>query len=90
METRAGDVLVLYSDGVLDAVGAPDRFGPDRLKGALTSTSCAPDAIRRLDHALADFQLGPQSDDIAVLAIERRPTRGARQVAVAANDPYER
>ena len=31
----ADDVLVLYTDGVLDAKGAEDRFGEDRLREAL-------------------------------------------------------
>ena len=35
VELRAGDVLVLYSDGVTDTVGADGRFGEERLLEAL-------------------------------------------------------
>jgi serine phosphatase RsbU (regulator of sigma subunit) len=68
---RPGDVLVLYSDGVLDAAGAEDRFGPERLQAALAPAGGAADAVARVDRALAEFQVGFQADDTAVLAIER-------------------
>jgi serine phosphatase RsbU (regulator of sigma subunit)/PAS domain-containing protein len=73
IDIRDGDVLVLYSDGVLDTVGAHDRFGPERLKGALAGASGARDAVARIDAALAAFQVGRQADDTAVVAVERRP-----------------
>ncbi len=72
-----GDVLLLYSDGVLDTVGAEDRFGPDRLTGALAGAAGAEAAIRRLDAALAEFQVGRQADDTAVLGVERLPVGSA-------------
>ncbi|HET8980762.1 MAG TPA: SpoIIE family protein phosphatase [Solirubrobacteraceae bacterium] len=68
---QAGDILVLYSDGVLDATGAADRFGPERLQDALAGAACAQDAVARVRQALAGFEVGPQADDTAVLAIER-------------------
>ena len=69
---HAGDLLVLYSDGVLDATGADDRFGPERLQATLAPAGGATDAVDRVDRALAAFQVGFQADDTAVLAIERR------------------
>ena len=69
---HAGDLLVLYSDGVLDATGADDRFGPERLQATLAPAGGAADAVDRVDRALAAFQVGFQADDTAVLAIERR------------------
>jgi sigma-B regulation protein RsbU (phosphoserine phosphatase) len=72
-----GDILLLYSDGVLDAVGAEDRFEAERLQAALAGTTTAKDAVERVQHALADFQFGAQHDDIAVLAVE--PVRAHRR-----------
>jgi serine phosphatase RsbU (regulator of sigma subunit) len=66
-----GDVLALYSDGLLDATGAEDRFGPERLQQTLTGASTATDTIARLEQALSRFQVGAQADDVAVLAVER-------------------
>ena len=73
---RSGDVLVLYSDGVLDATGAEDRFGPERLRAALAPAADAADAVARVERALADFEVGFQADDTAVLAIERVAVTG--------------
>ena len=66
-----GDVLLLYSDGLLDASGAKDRFGPDRLLEALEGTSSATDAIARVERALSRFEVRAQADDTAVLAVQR-------------------
>jgi PAS domain S-box-containing protein len=74
---RPGDILVLYSDGVLDATGAEDRFGPDRLQTVLAPALSAADAVARIEQALADFQVGPQADDTAVLAVQRIAVPGA-------------
>lgn len=71
LPVQPGDVLVLYSDGVLDAVGADDRFEAERLQSTLAGATGAHDAVERVQRALADFQLGAQHDDIAVLAVER-------------------
>jgi PAS domain S-box-containing protein len=68
---RPGDILVLYSDGVLDAAGGEDRFGPERLQQALACATSATDAVTRIERALADFEVGAQVDDTAVLAVER-------------------
>jgi serine phosphatase RsbU (regulator of sigma subunit) len=70
-----GDILVLYSDGVTDTVGSHARFGEQRLEEALTAASTAADAVAGIRRALADFQVGAQADDVAVLAVQR--TRGA-------------
>ncbi|HWE11145.1 MAG TPA: SpoIIE family protein phosphatase [Solirubrobacteraceae bacterium] len=68
---RPGDVLVLYSDGLLDATGSVDRFGAERLRRTLTGASGAHDVMARIKRALAEFQVGAQADDTAVLAVER-------------------
>ncbi len=77
LPVRPRDVLVLYSDGVLDAVGADDRFGPDRLLETLTGATGAADAVARIERELARFEVGAQADDTAILAVERIGDRAA-------------
>jgi PAS domain S-box-containing protein len=71
LELQSGDVLVLYTDGVLDARGPDDRFGEERLAEALAGASTALDAVERVRAALHDFAGETQDDDTAVLALER-------------------
>ena len=71
LELRARDILVLYTDGVTDAIGAGERFGMQRLADALRGASGAADAVRRIEQAVAAFEDGPHCDDTAVLAIMR-------------------
>jgi serine phosphatase RsbU (regulator of sigma subunit) len=66
-----GDVLVLYTDGVFDAVGEDGRFGEERLQHTVAGASNAHDAVARIDAALSAFEVGAQADDTAVLAVER-------------------
>lgn len=73
---RAGDMLVLYSDGVLDTVGAAERFGQERLQTVLSGATSPIVAVERTKAALAGFQTGAQHDDVALVAVERLGTRG--------------
>ncbi len=68
---HAGDTLVLYTDGVLDTVGAEERFGEQRLRAALEASDTAePDAlVTALAAALEAFRHGPQRDDTAIAAV---------------------
>ncbi|MDQ6728747.1 MAG: SpoIIE family protein phosphatase [Actinomycetota bacterium] len=70
-----GSTLVLYTDGVTDAVGDGGRFGTERLLGTLGSlrTGSAVAIVDGLLAALAGFQVGANADDVAVLAL-RYPT----------------
>jgi serine phosphatase RsbU (regulator of sigma subunit) len=74
---QPGDVLVLFSDGVLDATGADGRFGAERLRQAIAPARGARDAVARIEAALARFEVGDQADDTAVLAVERTGDRTA-------------
>ena len=51
VQLETGDCLVLYTDGVLDAASATERFGEERLLDALTGTVASPQAAieRRRD-----------------------------------------
>jgi PAS domain S-box-containing protein len=64
-----GDVLVLYTDGVIDADGDAERFGDERLTETLRGTADASDAVGRIHRALEAFEVGAQADDTAVLAM---------------------
>jgi serine phosphatase RsbU (regulator of sigma subunit) len=66
----AGDVLVLYTDGVTDAKGESDRFGEQRLLEVLRGVTDAAGAVAAIDRALSAFQAGSQADDTAVLAAD--------------------
>jgi PAS domain S-box-containing protein len=71
LEIERGDVLVLYTDGVLDARGPDGRFGEERLQQTLAGTSSADAAIEGIQRDLREFGGPEQDDDIAALAIER-------------------
>ncbi|MEJ7825725.1 MAG: SpoIIE family protein phosphatase [Solirubrobacteraceae bacterium] len=86
VDLRTADVLVLYTDGVFDTVGADGRFGEQRLAETVAGVGDAGEAVRRIDRALSSFEVGEQADDTAVLAVERVATdvrpRGSGDPAV--------
>jgi PAS domain S-box-containing protein len=73
VELRHGELLVIYTDGVIEAPGREERFGVERLRALLEAHAGSdPRALLgRLDAALDAFSLAPARDDIAVLALRR-------------------
>lgn len=78
------EMLVLYTDGVIDTRGPRDRFGAERLEAVLAAAGGRdPDHLAgALDAALLDFQHGPQRDDVAVLVLQ--PGRAAGETGIHA------
>ena len=75
---RKGDLLVLYTDGVIDAMGERERFGEERLENAIADSREPQDALRRIEDSLVEFEEGDQVDDTCALAIARLPLASAR------------
>lgn len=78
-----GDRLLLYTDGVTEgraADGTP--FGLDRLADFITRHSSAllpaPETMRRLNHAILDYQHGRLRDDATAVLIEWQPDQPGR------------
>jgi serine phosphatase RsbU (regulator of sigma subunit)/PAS domain-containing protein len=82
LEARAlpGDRLLLYTDGVIDAVGHGGRFGEQRLVSTLESLEAAgaDDVAREVLASIDAFAVGEQADDIAIISLVRDPALDAR------------
>ena len=74
----AGELLVLYTDGVTDAAGTDERFGERRLQALLADAREPDEALRRIEDGLVEFEHGEQADDTCALAIARLPLAAAR------------
>jgi serine phosphatase RsbU (regulator of sigma subunit) len=74
VEVSPDQLLLLYTDGVTEAVGREDRFGTDRLRTLLAANAGASpeELLAKLDAEIERFSDGPRRDDIAALAL--RPT----------------
>jgi phosphoserine phosphatase RsbU/P len=79
---RPGESLILYTDGVTDALSPEgDFFGEPRLFSLITTHGKEPirEMLEHLDDALIEFRRGlPPIDDITLLAIQRETTRRKR------------
>lgn len=72
VEILAGDILVLYSDGVTEAVsGAGEEFGEERLEAVLrrARAGSAAEAAAAIMDEVAAFGGGSRADDVTVVAI---------------------
>lgn len=74
VELEAGDVLVLYTDGVIEAAAASgERYGPDRLERLIEANGHL--AVARLcDVVLEDVRrfMHAQHDDLTILVARQR------------------
>jgi PAS domain S-box-containing protein len=92
IDLEPGTTLVAYTDGVTDAVGTDGgRYGMARLAEALRQCPGrgAAGVVKALEDALGSFQVGPNADDTAVLALRRRSRRHTRQRTVRELRPIE-
>ena len=71
IELGAGDAVVLYTDGVVEARRGDDIFGEDRLRGLLQTCTRydARGVANAVRQAVADFQPGVPHDDMAILVL---------------------
>jgi PAS domain S-box-containing protein len=74
IELNADDQLVLYTDGVIEARGATERFGEARLRAELAGADRPLAAIGRVTAALESFLGDEPDDDVALVAIRRTGT----------------
>jgi sigma-B regulation protein RsbU (phosphoserine phosphatase) len=75
LELDSGDTLILYTDGVVDAVNNRDEaYGMSRLFN-ITTESCSWDPDKFVSSCVSDLSKfrgsGPRFDDISILAIRR-------------------
>jgi serine phosphatase RsbU (regulator of sigma subunit) len=66
-----GDLLLLYTDGILDARSGRETFGEERLREALAGCRDRPAAttLRAIDDAVRAFSPGRPRDDKALFAV---------------------
>ena len=73
---EAGDILLLYTDGVIECENADgDEFGVERLSRLVEEHhgKTSQDLVNRITEEVKLFSGGaPQSDDITLIAIEKR------------------
>lgn len=75
VDLRAGDALVLYTDGVTDELRADDRLGIEVLDEILGSRAGedAEALAEAIDHAVRGPHKHPPRDDVAILVMRVRP-----------------
>ena len=75
LQLEHGDTLLLYTDGVTEAINSGDEeFGEQRLQAVLAqlTSNSSQDIIERIKVCVSDFAgEAEQSDDITLLAIKR-------------------
>jgi sigma-B regulation protein RsbU (phosphoserine phosphatase) len=77
IDVTPGDILMFYTDGVTEAMDADgQQFGAQRLRQVLAASpgASAPATLTAVEDALRAFTGDtPQSDDIALFVVRRRP-----------------
>jgi phosphoserine phosphatase RsbU/P len=79
VEIGSDDLLVLYTDGVSEAVDAAEQeFGEARIEELMREGGSATDVLERIALAVAAFSEGlPQMDDITMVVLRRGSVPGA-------------
>jgi GAF domain-containing protein len=71
-EVSPGDEIVIYTDGVVEAKGAGERFGRRRLASMLRKADTPGDTVRRVGEAIDGFA-ETIDDDAAMVVVRREP-----------------
>jgi PAS domain S-box-containing protein len=68
---KPGDVLLLYTDGIIEGRGPEGVFGEERLNSLIAGCAAldASAIAERIMRAVLDFQLGEPRDDIALMVV---------------------
>jgi serine phosphatase RsbU (regulator of sigma subunit) len=82
---EAGDRILLYSDGITEGRAADGtQFGVERLIDFIIrhghDGTPAPEMIRRLHHAISDYQHGMLRDDATIVMLEWMPDEVQRRL----------
>ncbi len=72
---ETGDLLLLYTDGIVELRGPDGVFGEELLRAGLARTAGLPagDVLAAVARAAAEAQEGEARDDLALLALRVRP-----------------
>jgi phosphoserine phosphatase RsbU/P len=73
VEIRPGDILVLYTDGITEAMNpASELFGPDRLKDVIRTRAgdSAAGILRGIRETVRAYTEGPLRDDLALVVLK--------------------
>jgi serine phosphatase RsbU (regulator of sigma subunit) len=86
VELTGGELVVLYTDGVTETPGPTDRFGIGRLEQLLRRLAgqSPAEVLSELDAALDAFAGEVGRDDVAALALRRRPAPRGYLLSAAA------
>lgn len=68
---EAGQQLVMFTDGIVEAEGEAGRFGEGRLRAELAGATSPAAAVQHLESSLRSFTAGSLDDDVAILAVAR-------------------
>jgi sigma-B regulation protein RsbU (phosphoserine phosphatase) len=72
VEIRPGDILVMYSDGVTEAMApSGEQFGEERLRKEIEARKTEPATVqlRGIWEAVQAFQGGDQDDDVTIVVV---------------------
>ncbi len=80
-----GQHLVVVTDGVIEAQGAGERFGEDRLRAELSGARDPTEVVGRIEGSLQAFTEGEIDDDVAILVLAPGADATSRRPAAISN-----